>query len=600
MNLLEVVAGPLVPVECRRAVGRGWLILIRALGAVALVGVATIALWVAWLVAQTDPHFNPETLVRVSVLILECLALAFAMILAPAFLAGSLAGERERGSLPLLLTTSVNPREIVLGRFAGKLSQVLMVLLAGLPAQCLLGMLADLNGMALITLIALPIAVAFGAAGMSAAASVLSKRGRDALMSMYLLFVLVLLSRLLLPFLPKGSPVALISPFNMEVLYPFLWQGRWQGVWWAILGWTLAGILGITIAAWRLRPACIGGLSAAPRREKGGRFGWVPAVGDKPMLWKELFIERSNTLGKFGAVVGIGLLLFLVLGSVGIAGTLAYFTWYRPDSARAGYLTALMGWLYAGWAATVLGFLIEAAVGLRAGVAIASERERNTWDGLLTSPLEGREIVNGKLLGSLYALRWLFAATLLAWSMALIAGAMDLREFLTALVLVICVGAFLAAAGVRTSLATSTATRSMSVTIGLWMAAGIGIFAASWILSGLIALFWLFCWWMAVRLQIAPATAGVWAPISISDLQVILAASLYILATLMLASESRLRFDRIAGRMAGGEVQVGVDQIFHGQPMAPVHIDDLEGRPRSRRASEAPATANVPTTEAVP
>ena len=42
MNLLEVVGGPLVPVECKRAVGRGWLILVRVLAALAFVGVAVV------------------------------------------------------------------------------------------------------------------------------------------------------------------------------------------------------------------------------------------------------------------------------------------------------------------------------------------------------------------------------------------------------------------------------------------------------------------------------------------------------------------------------------------------------------------------------
>lgn len=579
MNLLEVVGGPLVPVECKRAVGRGWLILVRVLAALAFVGVAVVVLWVAWLIGRTDPQFNPALTVRIGLLVLEGMALAFAMILSPALLAGSLAGDRERGTLPLLLTTSVGPREIVLGRFAGKMGQVGMVLLAALPAQCLLGMLADLNGMGLMTLIALPIAVAFGAAGTSVAASVLSRRGRDALMSMYLLLVLVLLSQLL----PSDSLISLANPFNPRLLFPLIFQGQWLEAWWTIAGWCAAGAIGVAVATWRLRPACVGQLSAGSRREKAGRVGWVPDVGEKPMLWKELFIERANTLGKFGAVVGVGLLVYLSLGSVGVAAAQAYFTWIEPDGSRAAAVGSLMGWLYGGWAAMVLGFLIEAAVGLRAGVTIASERERNTWDGLLTSPLDGREIVNGKLLGSLYALRWLFAAVFLAWTLAMATGAMDVREYLTSLAMTASVGAFLAAVGVRTSLATSTATRSMSVTIGVWMAAGIAIYVISWLLAAVIALFWLFCWWMAVRIQLLPANAGVWSPLSIADLQVVLAVLLYIQITLMLASESRLRFDRIAGRMAGGEMQVAVDQMLHGQAMAPVHISDLNSRGRRKQ-----------------
>ena len=66
--------------------------------------------------------------------------------------------------------------------------------------------------------------------------------------------------------------------------------------------------------------------------------------------------------------------------------------------------------------------LIQWAVGLRAAVSISSERERGTWDALLTSPLDGREIVRGKLWGSLYALRGLILAAFLAWALAAAAG----------------------------------------------------------------------------------------------------------------------------------------------------------------------------------
>ena len=100
----------------------------------------------------------------------------------------------------------------------------------------------------------------------------------------------------------------------------------------------------------------------------------------------------------------------------------------------------------------LFGCLIQWAIGLRAAVAIASERERGTWDALLTSPLEGTEIVRGKLWGSLYALRRLFAATFWAWTVALACGAMSGWDYLTQVAETLIVGAFLAAVGVRTSL----------------------------------------------------------------------------------------------------------------------------------------------------
>ena len=72
-----------------------------------------------------------------------------------------------------------------------------------------------------------------------------------------------------------------------------------------------------------------------------------------------------------------------------------------------------------------MGWLLQWAVGLRAAVSIASERERGTWDALLMSPLEPGEIVRAKLFGSLYALRWMVGAMILAWTLAVVVGAVS-------------------------------------------------------------------------------------------------------------------------------------------------------------------------------
>ena len=118
-----------------------------------------------------------------------------------------------------------------------------------------------------------------------------------------------------------------------------------------------------------------------------------------------------------------------------------------------------------------IGFLIQCAIGLRAAVTISSERERGTWDALLTSPLEGTEIVRGKLWGSLYALKWLIGSAVLAWTITLALGGMFVPEYAEQMVGLAVIGTFMAAVGVRTSLRSPTATRSMGVTMAFWLGA---------------------------------------------------------------------------------------------------------------------------------
>ncbi len=134
LNLASLLVGPLAGPECRRAVARGWLILLRTLAAGAVMGVVLVALWLWWINQRLDPFHRPYYEFRVCLVVVEGMLVTVALVMGPAVLAGSLAGERERGALALLLTTRVSAREIVIGRLSGKLAQVGMILLAGVPA----------------------------------------------------------------------------------------------------------------------------------------------------------------------------------------------------------------------------------------------------------------------------------------------------------------------------------------------------------------------------------------------------------------------------------------------------------------------------------
>ena len=136
-----------------------------------------------------------------------------ALVLAPGG-AGRVArgGEGAGGAGALLLTTRVSAREIVAGRLAGKLSQVGMILLAGVPAVVGLAALwraARRVGSGSNLLLAggrRP----FGAGGLAVLASTVSRRGRDALLAVYLVELFLMLTPLLggLGLRDRGGAVA--------------------------------------------------------------------------------------------------------------------------------------------------------------------------------------------------------------------------------------------------------------------------------------------------------------------------------------------------------------------------------------------------------
>jgi ABC-type transport system involved in multi-copper enzyme maturation permease subunit len=565
--------GPLAGPECRRAVARGWLMLVRALAAVAMLGVVLIIVWWWWVSQLADPDHQPYNELRVGLLGVEVMMLAIALVQGPAVLAGSIAGEKQRGVLALLMTTRVNSWEVVLGRLVGKLSQVVMILLAGVPALVFLASMAGMRFWALVALLAVPVAVSIGAGGLAALASTLSRRGRDALLAVYFVDLLFLLTPMLRRAGWTAGPLDWLPALNpFECTWDLVWSETVSVAAVTVALWLTIGIASATLAAWRLRPACLAAAAGEVPARGGRRRAWVPPVDeDRPMLWKELFVERVATLGRFGRWVGLVLTTVLAAGSIWL--TAMVVLGHRLGSGAGWDLwarTALAEWV--GGTAAVLGFLIEWAVGLRASVSISSERERGSWDALLTSPLEAKEIVRGKLWGSLYALRWLIAATFLAWTLAAATGAESVSNTVSRMAEVLVVGAFMAAVGVRTSLACNTATRAMAVTIGAWL----GAYVASGLIAGLTLLLGvLMCntaWILLSQVGLLQPLTALWLPLPGTIAWPVARNFPYLVATALVVADTRLRFDRIAGRMTGGAVAVAVDEMIYGRPEAPVPV----------------------------
>jgi ABC-type transport system involved in multi-copper enzyme maturation permease subunit len=582
VNLVTLLVGPLAGPECRRALARGWLIVVRVLAASAVLVVTLIALWLWWISSSFDAQYQPFEEVRVGLALVEGMLLVLALVLGPALLAGSLAGDRERGSLALLLTTRVSAREVVSGRMAGKLAQLGMIGLAGVPAVVMMAALAGMGWRTIAVLLVLPAAVGFGGGGLAAVSSVVSRRGRDALLAVYMVDLFLLLAPLSSYLgLPRGAFdwVAAFNPFIS--LGPLVWEEALAGALTSSGIWLLIGLAGAAVASARLRASCLAAADGERAARRGLRRGYVPEVDEnRPMLWKELFIEHVATLGRFGRWAGRLLVGGLVLVSVGLTGVIVWDALYVGGHEWAEWATGqLAAWV--GQTGGLLCCLIQWAIGLRAAVSISSERERGTWDALLTSPLDARQIVGGKLYGSFYALRGLILAALLAWTLAAASGAIQVRDAVTWACSIVFVGAFMAAVGVRTSLACATATRAMSLTIGTWL----GAYVAVVVTAGVIILAGLFVCNAALialaQIGVVPTVTALWIPLPAYIAWPLTMNALFLAATLLIVADTRLRFDRIAGRLTEGAASLAVDQFLYGRPEEPVLADAGDDVPAS-------------------
>lgn len=66
----------------------------------------------------------------IGLIVAECVFICFVI---PSFTAGSISGEREKQTLDVLLTTKMSPWEIIKGKFFSSITQILMVMITGLP-----------------------------------------------------------------------------------------------------------------------------------------------------------------------------------------------------------------------------------------------------------------------------------------------------------------------------------------------------------------------------------------------------------------------------------------------------------------------------------
>jgi ABC-type transport system involved in multi-copper enzyme maturation permease subunit len=586
---VQFLLGPLAGPECRRALGRSKWLVWRVLAAIPALLALLAAIWAWWLLNRFMPPFEGTYPIRAGLTAVDWIGLAIALVLGPAVLAGALAGDKDRGTLAMLLASRVNPREIVLAKLTGRLSIVGVLLLAGLPALCILAALESMPLGTLLLHVALPVAVAFGGGGMALAASAVARRGRDALMAVYFLDLALFLGPLFgVNFIPQAVSQWLIAINPFVASTQLTWGRQTAPAVASIAVWLLMGLAAITWAAVRLGPVYLRQLDGSSVRRKPRRRRDRPVSDEHPMLWKELHIEQGQKFHGLLRWLGWLVVSVIVLTSLALLGLFVWETAigappplsaaanpFLSPAALSSSSASLPPWaasmadLLRSWAALSalpLSWLMQWAIGLRAAVAIASEREQHTWDSLLISPLEGQQIVWPKIGGSLYAMRGLLAVALFSWTVAAVSGAIAPTTMgrLVAFSLVLCT--FMAAVGVWASITSSTVTRAMTLALGVWLAAGAISYIVAVLVASVVALVVVVIHMYMVSLGLAQLNAAPAFPISFGTGIELLRLVQYTGATLLLGWYCRRRFDELAGRASGRRLRYVPAETFAPQP----------------------------------
>lgn len=392
-------------------------------------------------------------------------------LLTPAAVAGAVADEKERRTLEFLLATDLRDREILFGKLASRVGALLLFLLAGVPVLSAIQFFGGIDPDLVVAGFAGTFTTALALAALGIAASVLAKRARDAIALTYLaaiayLIVSAFVHVMALSPAVRGETVEVFgytiaaedvtyplvagNPFYM-VPYVLETQVRrgGGGVFSALGHYVLFDAVVIALlvgwAGLRLRAIALAQAFGGPRRSLLRRLtrraadrdaaparrkaeAARPAVGDFPVVWKEVFVDTGLKLGLFGKLMILG----LVVCSFVPAGILVWTELIDP----AGYRRGGAWWSAARWdeftegmnafvrvTGTIVGTLIFLAIAVRGAGAVSGERDRQSMDVLLTTPLTAGQIIWGKWWGCLLGMRWAWVWLGTLWLLGLAAGA---------------------------------------------------------------------------------------------------------------------------------------------------------------------------------
>lgn len=374
------------------------------------------------------------------------------IIIVPELVARVIAEEKERRSLECLLSTPLSSREIILGKLAAGLLQYVAFLAVGLPIMGLMVLLGGIDPRLVPLAYAGMLSTALGLAGLSILVSTEANCGRDATRLAMILGAAWI-------FLPM--PIDFVLPRVWPLVYPWIrpinqWArassplavlanlvgspgGLLETVGLMILLQVAVGGLCIGLATVRLRSAWRGA-PADPKRTRRrqearppARLWPRPACGDDPVLWKEMHCSRRGRSARL-----LGPIVFL-----GVVGLIFYETldFARPSFAECwafGYGASAMNdrrMQFNEGLRTVTGWLVFLLMLLVAGTAsevLASERARDTWINLISTPLSGREILRGKMLGVAWKMRHIATFLVPLWMVGLLCGAVHPLGFIIA------------------------------------------------------------------------------------------------------------------------------------------------------------------------
>jgi ABC-type transport system involved in multi-copper enzyme maturation permease subunit len=424
-------------------------------------------LYWSWFVGPDIPRYDAANTTHVSEFtmtffkVFVSIQFALVILLTPAYVSGAICEEKERKTIEYILATDLRNREIVLGKFVSRLLHLTMLLIAALPILSAVQFMGGIDPELLLACYAATGLTMLSIAGVSLFASTICRRTRDAILIVYLAILIyfaiwgfseylnfnlgsssfpstrrwsspVTLGELCQGFVflfRVGNPIAaLIEVGKASAITGALVWSLLQPFAVFHLGLAAVSVLGSMAL---LRRAALTPPKPPSKRRTWfglGRKRRLPRVGNYPMIWKEVFVERAM---RVHILLPISFTILVILSFFPPIAIFIHFI----DQFGAGYgpRSSWDPWKALGedmniWVRIVgmlVGVLGLIGVAVRAATSVRGEHDRDTLDALLTSPMGSEEILAGKWLGSILSVRWVMVWLLCIWGLGVLTGGMS-------------------------------------------------------------------------------------------------------------------------------------------------------------------------------
>lgn len=483
---------------------------------------------------------------------------AIVYLLTPAYTAGAVSEEKERKTLEFLLATDLSNREIILSKLMSRLASMLLIVLTGLPVLSLVQLMGGVDPNMVVAGFAATGLTLLSVSSLSLLCSVCVRRVRDAIILTYFLIAGYLGFSSLCYVPPPGTMPLWATGANAGNIYSVVRRLRVALLTNEDLSTVLTDLLydyaifHLIIAAFCLLLAVLLVRERALRQMSGPQarprqaVGWRPPIRRLPMVWKELFMEPGLQLSWVGWLV----LTPIILATLIHPATLLLQTLIMLLTGSPLPFSIDVHWIRL--SATIVSCVLLLGVALRAAGAITSERERETLDGLLTTPMQSHDILFAKWLGSLVSVRWGWLWVGVIWFAALLSGALYPPAFLLLFITWLVQAGTLAGIGLWFSTTAQTTQRAtlttLTVVLILFTLPGLmwllctpmglrEIELLASIFSPPVALYWLFC------------DAAEFLAEELRGIGVLFGAFCYAMLAVFLWTFTRSRFRRISARM---------------------------------------------------